>query len=48
MSNSKESIPELECNFDDNGHPSWSSFPSHKNFQHRGECDLTAYFLVIY
>jgi pimeloyl-ACP methyl ester carboxylesterase len=40
MSNSKEPIRELECKFDDNGHPSWSSFPSHKNCQVRGGCDL--------
>ncbi|HCA4642487.1 TPA: hypothetical protein MWR99_005387, partial [Klebsiella pneumoniae] len=40
MSNKPESIRELECKFDDNGSPSWDSFPSHKNCQVRGGCDL--------
>lgn len=40
MSNGIEPIRELECEFDDNGHPSWTSFPSYKNCQVRGGCDL--------
>ena len=40
MSNKPEPIRELECKFDDNGSPSWDSFPSHKNCQVRGGCDL--------
>ncbi|PLP35475.1 hypothetical protein CWM98_37245, partial [Klebsiella variicola] len=40
MSNKTEPIRELECKFDDNGSPSWDSFPSHKNCQVRGGCDL--------
>jgi len=40
MSNSKEPVRELECEFDDNGQPSWRSFPSHKNCKVRGACDL--------
>lgn len=40
MNNNYEPVRELECKFDDNGHPSWRSFPSHKNCQIRGGCDL--------
>ncbi|EMM3275017.1 hypothetical protein RZE93_005608, partial [Pluralibacter gergoviae] len=40
MTNKNEPIRELECQFDDNGHPSWFSFPSHKSCQIRGGCDL--------
>ncbi|MET5290645.1 hypothetical protein WH835_13720 [Raoultella planticola] len=40
MNNNIEPIRELECKFDNNGHPSWHSFPSHKNCQIRGGCDL--------
>ncbi|MDM3463953.1 hypothetical protein, partial [Citrobacter sp. Cb031] len=40
MNSNSEPIRELECKFDDNGHPSWRSFPSHKNCQIRGGCDL--------
>ncbi len=39
MNNNYEPVQELECKFDDNGHPSWRSFPSHKNCQIRGGCD---------
>lgn len=27
MNNNYEPVRELECKFDDNGHPSWRSFP---------------------
>lgn len=40
MTSNTEPVRELECQFDDNGHPSWCSFPSHKNIQVRGGCDL--------
>lgn len=40
MNNNSEPTRELECEFDDNGNPSWCSFPSHKNCQIRGGCDL--------
>lgn len=40
MNTNPEPVRELECKFDDNGHPSWRSFPSHKNCQIRGGCDL--------
>ncbi len=30
MNSDSEPIRELECKFDDNWHPSWYSFPSHK------------------
>lgn len=40
MSNNTEPVRELECMYDDNGHPSWQSIPSHKNCQIRGGCDL--------
>ncbi|EPC9788010.1 T6SS effector phospholipase Tle3 domain-containing protein [Klebsiella variicola] len=40
MNSDSEPIRELECKFDDNWHPSWYSFPSHKNCQIRGDCDL--------
>lgn len=40
MNNNYEPVRELECKFDDNGHPSWRSFPSHKNCQIRGGCNL--------
>ncbi|MDA8505292.1 DUF3274 domain-containing protein [Citrobacter sp. Awk 2] len=40
MNSNSEPIRELECKFDDNGHPTWYSFPSHKNCQIRGGCDL--------
>lgn len=35
-----EPVRELEIKYDDNGHPSWCSFPSHKNVQVRGACDV--------
>lgn len=40
MSSNTEPVRELECQFDDNGQPSWRSFPTHKNIQVRGACDL--------
>ncbi|CAI0889972.1 T6SS effector phospholipase Tle3 domain-containing protein [Serratia ficaria] len=40
MTNRTEPVRELDCQFDDNGNPSWCSFPSHKNVQVRGACDL--------
>lgn len=40
MINSIEPVRELECKIDDNGQPSWRSFPSHKNVRIRGACDL--------
>lgn len=47
MNNNYEPVRELECKFDDNGHPSWRSFPSHKNCQIRGGCDLPPHLLGI-
>ncbi|MCS6682263.1 hypothetical protein [Klebsiella pneumoniae] len=44
MNSDSEPIRELECKFDDNWHPSWYSFPSHKNCQIRGDCDLPPHF----
>lgn len=40
MTNSSEPTRDLGIKYDDNGHPSWASFPSHKNVQVRGACDL--------
>ena len=35
-----EPVRELDIKYDDNGHPSWCSFPSHKNVHVRGACDV--------
>ena len=40
MVHKTEPVRELEIKYDDNGHPSWCSFPSHKNVQVRGACDV--------
>lgn len=50
MSRENEPVRGLELKCDDNGHPSWSSFPSHKNIKVRGACDLPPHLpgLVIF
>lgn len=40
MVHKTEPVRELDIKYDDNGHPSWCSFPSHKNVQVRGACDV--------
>ncbi len=47
MSNKPEPIRELECKFDDNGSPSWDSFPSHKNCQVRVGVTYHLIYLVL-
>lgn len=46
MSNKTEPIRELECKFDDNGSPSWDSFPSHKKTA-RSEVGVTYHLICL-
>ncbi|WP_246862524.1 DUF3274 domain-containing protein [Pantoea sp. SO10] len=50
MKNNNDPLRSLETVLDDNGQPSWRSFPSHKNIQVRGACDLPPHLpgLVIF
>ncbi|MEB6222569.1 hypothetical protein [Pantoea anthophila] len=45
MINNTGPVRELECRRYANGHPYWHSFPSHKNCQIRGGCDLPPHLL---